>query len=51
MIKCLVYLFGPPHLRDEAGDYFRHKGLLEDEAETIDEAVIDVTSGASGHSR
>ncbi|MEQ9813045.1 MAG: TRAP transporter small permease subunit [Azospirillaceae bacterium] len=51
MIKCLVYLFGPPHLQDEAGDYFRPKGLLEDEAETLDEAVIDVTSGAAGQSR
>lgn len=41
-LRCLIFLYGPPHLRDESGDFLKPKSLIEDESETLDEAVADV---------
>jgi len=41
LLRCFVFLFGPPHLRDEAGEFLEPKELLEDEGATIDEIVAE----------
>jgi TRAP-type mannitol/chloroaromatic compound transport system permease small subunit len=42
LLRCIIFLYGPPHLRDESGDFLKPKSLIEDEAETLDEAVADI---------
>lgn len=40
-LRCVIHIFGPHHLSDEAGDYFRPKSILEREADTdADEALM-----------
>ncbi|MEM7443500.1 MAG: TRAP transporter small permease subunit [Pseudomonadota bacterium] len=41
LLRCFVFLFGPPHLRDESGEFLEEKGLLEDESATMDEVVTE----------
>lgn len=40
-LKCIVHIFGPHHLSDEAGAYFRPKSILEDDTDAdADEALM-----------
>lgn len=42
-LKCIVHIFGPHHLSDEAGEYFRPKSILEKEADVdADEALMGI---------
>lgn len=41
LLRCFVFLFGPPHLRDESGEFLEPKSMLEDEGATIDDIVAE----------
>jgi TRAP-type mannitol/chloroaromatic compound transport system permease small subunit len=41
LLRCFVFLVGPPHLRDESGEFLKPKTMLEDEGATIEEIVAE----------